>query len=212
MENTKNYLIFFGPPGSGKGTQADMLGLKLKLPVISVGELLRREQVNTKLGHEIKALMDKGKMVPNKIAEAMVEKFLKKSETKNGVIFDGYPREKAQQDFLIKLIGEKNIRAILIKVSDAEVKKRLSGRRVCACGASYHLKFNPPKKKEICDLCGKKLLIRGDDTPATINKRLKLFRQDTVPIIDYWRQRGKLIQVDGERGIEEIQRDILKKL
>lgn len=220
----RKYIIFFGPPGSGKGTQADMLAEKLKIPVICPGELLRAERdEGTKLGKRAAKKMSQGKMISNKIVEEIIDKRFEKPDVKKGVIFDGYPRVKAQLKLLLKrLIRQRRtshgleksdkIIAILVDVSAEEVKNRLGGRRVCDCGAAYHLKFNPPKKSRVCDLCGERLYIRKDDTPKVIKNRLKLYKKKTNPVIDYFKKNGKLIVINGEQDIKKVQRDIIKNL
>ncbi|MDP3042844.1 MAG: nucleoside monophosphate kinase [bacterium] len=221
----KTFLIFFGPPGSGKGTQADMLAKKLNLPVVSPGELLRHEEdSNTAIGRKIKPIIDSGKLVPDEIIEKIILKCFKRFDARAGIVFDGYPRKRAQLDFLIKKLekiagkpacrqGRQDyVRAILINVSDKEVKRRLGGRRVCDCGAAYHLIYNPPKKSGLCDLCGKKLYIRYDDKPKLIADRLKLYHQKIKPLLDYFEKSDKLIEIDGEQNINQVQNNIIKEL
>lgn len=214
----KKILIFFGPPGSGKGTQAKMLAKKFKLPVVAPGELLRLEMRNkTKLGEKLKKFLHSGRLVPDTAVKNIIIKRLKNKDARNGFILDGYPRNLSQLKELSKILkkdisADKGVLAIWIKVSDAEVMNRLGGRRICVCGASYHLKFNPPKKKGICDLCGKKLYIRSDDKPAIIKIRIKLYYKENAPILKYWRKVGKLIEINGEQKIKKIHTDIMKKL
>jgi len=214
----KIILIFFGPPGSGKGTQAEMISEKIKIPAISAGKLLREEVENkTETGKAIEKIMSRGGLVPNSVIEKLLFKRMLKKDAARGFILDGYPRKKSQQDNLIKKLegvtGQKDkIFAVLINVSDKEVKIRLGGRRICACGATYHIKFNPPKKKGICDLCGSKLRIRADDKPSVIADRLKIYHKEIAPIIDYWKKSGRLIKVDGERSIEAVHRGIVKSV
>jgi len=216
--SNKIFLIFFGPPGSGKGTQVDMLAKKLKLPVICPGELLRHEiGLKTKIGKQVKSLVDLGKLVPDEIVEKIIDQRLKKPDAQKGAIFDGYPRRQKQLDFLIKrlarITSDKDyIYAILIDVSDREIKQRLSGRRACDCGAVYHLKYNPPKKSGICDLCGKKLYIRDDDKSKVIAGRLKLYYEQTKPLIDFWQKKGKLIKINGEQSIKDVEKEIWSKI
>lgn len=195
-----------------------MLAQKLNLPVIALGELLRHEEeAGSAIGKKVKPLIDSGKLVPNEIIEAIINKFFKKTKAKSGAIFDGYPRKKTQLELLKKrlnkITGENdNIFAILISVKDQEIKQRLGGRRACDCGAVYHLKYNPPKTKNICDLCGKKLYIRQDDKPKLIADRLKIYRKEITPILGYWKKIGKLIVIDGEQSIEDVQKDIVGEL
>ncbi len=209
----KTYLLFFGPPGSGKGTQVDMLAKKLKLPVISTGEILRQEvERNTELGRKAKPIMAAGDLVPDKLLEAMVSQILKNKDAAKGVIFDGYPRTWKQLDFLISKFNNDNVYAFLIDVSDKEVIARLGGRRACDCGAVYHMKYNPPKNDERCDLCNKKLFIRSDDRKDVILERLKIYKKEINPLLNYWREKGKLIEINGEQSIDKVQSDIIAKL
>lgn len=212
----KKIIIFFGPPGSGKGTQAAVLAQKLKLPVISPGVLFRQEQIKkTSLGVKINGVLNKGKLVADEIAEKIIGQRLKKKDARRGFILDGYPRNRKQLNkFLERLESEAGgkIFAILVNVSDSEVKKRLGGRRVCVCGANYHIKFNPPRKNGICDICGAKLKIRNDDKPAVINKRLKVYHKEINSIIEYWRKNGRLAEINGAQEIKKVQEDILRRI
>ena len=233
----KQFLIFFGPPGSGKGTQAEMTAKRLKLPAISTGDLLRLElKKKSALGRQAKKYMDKGGLVPDELVERMILGRLKKPDAAAGAIFDGYPRTKRQQEFLLGLLKGDNavsgltalraerpltsarrislraemshIYAILIDVSDKAVKQRLGGRRACSCGAIYNLKTKPPKRAGVCDRCGKKLFIRDDDKPRVISDRLKVYHKQSQPLLDYWRKEGKLIKVNGEQAIEKVWREM----
>jgi len=214
----KKVFIFFGPPGSGKGTQSDMLAAGLELPVISTGELLRHEQsMGSKLGKKVASLLKKGALVPDKLVEEMMNNRIAKKDAKNGFVLDGYPRDAEQLRNLAGVLQEKKIKKenvfiILVHVSDREVKKRLGGRRVCDCGAAYHLTYNPPKKKGICDLCGKKIYIRSDDRPATMSSRLKLYHKTTEPLLKLGQSMGKLIVINGDNGIKKIHQEIIKKI
>ncbi len=228
---SKIFLIFFGPPGSGKGTQADMLAEKIKLPVICPGELLRHEmELKTEIGKKVKLAVNSGKMVNEIIIEKLIDQRLGRRDAKKGAIFDGCPRRKKQLNFLIKKFNKithnkysnallrKNqgnglrVAAILVNVSNKEVEQRLGGRRVCDCGAAYHIKYNPPKKRGVCDLCGKKLFVRADDKPAVITDRLKLYHKQTEPLLDYFQQRGELIKIDGEQSIKDVEKEIWEKI
>ena len=218
MKTNKKFLVFFGPPGSGKGTQADMLAEKIKLPVVCPGELLRHEiEIKSKIGKVVKLGVNSGKLVPDEITRKLIAARLKKKDAARGAIFDGYPRKREQQTFLIKKIKEissnnYSFYAILIHVSNRGVKKRLGGRRACDCGLIYHLKYNPPKKRGICDECGDKLYVREDDKPGVITKRLRLFHKSTEPLLAYWRKAERLIIINGEQSIKNVKRDIAKEL
>ena len=215
LKINKTILIFFGPPGSGKGTQAEMISKKFKLPTISTGELLRQEiKDRTKTGKEVEKIISKGKYAPERIIKEIILKRIKNKDVKAGYILDGYPRNKKQLNFILKnfKLDDVKVLAILVDVSDREVKSRLGGRRVCGCGATYHIKFNPPKKKGICDLCDSKLYIRDDDKPSVIASRLKIYHKEVAPILDYWNKNDKLIKINGEQSIEKVQKDIIKEL
>lgn len=216
MPKTKNIIIFFGPPGSGKGTQAMALAKRLKIPTISLGELFRTEiNKKTKLGNEVAVTIAKGKLVKEKIVETIIDQRLARQDVKNGFILDGYPRNEKQNKELIKKIkkfSNKETRAILVNVSDKEVKRRLGGRRICVCGRNYHLLYKPPKKKDICDKCGKKLLVRKDDKPMVIASRLKFYHQEIRPILAYWKKSGKLLKINGEQDIKKVEEEIINKL
>jgi adenylate kinase len=203
----KTYFLFFGPPGSGKGTQSDMLGKEINFPVISPGEILRHEEeAESELGKKVRPLIDAGELVPDEIVEEMIASRLEKPDAECGAIFDGFPRtEKQLSDLDMRFEAERALTAaILIDVGDEEVLKRLSGRRVCDCGAAYHLTFNPPKIEGICDLCGKELEIRPDDKPEIMRKRLADYHAESAPLIDFWERQGKLCRIDGSLSVDEV--------
>ncbi|MFA6106851.1 MAG: adenylate kinase [Patescibacteria group bacterium] len=212
----KKYFIMFGPPGSGKGTQAEILGKKLNLPTISTGVLLRKEiKDKTELGKEVEEIIAGGNLVSDEIVAKMIETRLKEKDAENGAILDGYPRTLNQQDFLLNIlkeISEAKIIPLLVDVSDDEVVRRLSGRRSCVCGATYHMIYNPPKQDETCDVCGAKLVVRPDDSPGVIKERLKVYHLNVDPVIDYWRTGGKLFLINGEQSIDSVADEIDKKL
>jgi adenylate kinase len=214
MKKTKSVVIFFGPPGSGKGTQSDMLGEHLRLPVISPGELLRHErEKKTVIGLAAEERMANGKLLPDSLVEEVLLKRLAKKDTAKGFVLDGFPRRLPQLRKLAKMLKElgvddESITAVYVRVRDAQVKKRISGRRVCDCGAAYHLVHNPSKKVGVCDLCGRKLQIRQDDKPQIIKDRLKTFHELNIPMLDYFRKRGRLFTVDGEEPIDDVHENI----
>jgi len=213
---SKNIIIFFGPPGSGKGTQAEMLEGKTDWKKISTGDLFRSEiAAETKFGKSADKYLKAGKLVPDKITVKLVEQGLKQKAS--GFIFDGFPRNKKQLNQLLGLFKKmlkKNdqVYAIEVAVSDKEVKQRLSQRRMCACGRVYHLFYNPPINAGVCDICGGKLFIRNDDKPKVIANRLKIYHHDGEPILDYWQKQGKLIKIDGEQPIRKIHEEIMGRL
>jgi adenylate kinase len=215
----KKILIFMGPPGSGKGTQTDQLAKHLKIPAISVGELLRLEiKRHSKIGKAIKKKMDSGRLVPDKIIREVMEKRLTQPDTKNGFILDGFPRHYKQIRDLEEILNEfheeeKRVLVFYIYLSNAESKKRLGRRRVCYfCGRTYHLDINPPKKQGICDDCGHHLERRKDDAPAAIARRLRNFHRENDPLLDYFSQRNILFRINGEQKIIKVKEDILKDL
>lgn len=214
----KTFIIVFGPPGSGKGTQAKKLSDKLNLPLISTGDILRHEiKLGSPLGKKVEQIMARGSYVSDEIMGEIIEKRLRKADARAGAIFDGYPRTEAQQKFLVpklkKLTGkEGKLVGVLVEVSDKEVKSRLGGRRACICGQVYHLKFNPPKVTSRCDDCGGKLYVRNDDKPEVIKERLKTYHEKTEPLLAFWSEEGMLIEVNGELPIAKVAQEIARKL
>ena len=205
-------IIFLGPPGSGKGTQAEMLAKEMNLPIIGPGKIFREEiKEQTKIGQEIWVAVGKGEMLPDDFVNQLMKEEVLKKKYAQGVILDGYPRSLYQVNFLEQVIPITH--AILVNISDAEAKERISGRRVCpSCGSTYHMKYNPPVRDEICDKCSEKLITRTDDTKQAIKRRLDYYHRETEPVIYYYKQRGILLDIDGEQPIERVQEDILKKL
>lgn len=214
----KIIIIFFGPPGSGKGTQSDVLGQKLKLPVVSPGELLRHEEeAKTKIGHLVSKNLANGKLAPDGIVDKILMIRLAKPDAKQGFILDGYPRSKSQLEWFEKKIAKnlksaEKIIAIYIDVSDKEVLFRIGGRRVCDCGAAYHLKYNPPIHAGVCDLCGRKIKRRDDDKPKIVKERLSYFHKSIRPILNYFKKNFFYINIDGEQSIKAIEQEIFKKI
>lgn len=207
-------LVFFGPPGSGKGTQSDYLSEISGLPAISTGELLRHEQkVGSRLGRTVKSRMSKGGLVPVTLVDHLLKIRLSKADTQRGFLLDGYPRTEHQFKNLLKFIkGDDRLYFISFEVPDREVVTRLSGRRVCECGASYHNMYNPPKKAGRCDLCGRALRQRPDDRPTVIRQRLKDYHHTIKPLLEKASGRGSIITIDGERSIATINRELKGKL
>lgn len=216
MSMRKIIIIIFGPPGSGKGTQAELLAKKTDWKKISTGDLLRAEiSAGTELGKSAGRYVKRGGLVSDKITISLIEKSLNRKAS--GYIFDGFPRDKTQLSELaviFKKILKKNdkICALEIAVSDDEVKRRIGKRKMCACGKVYHLIYNAPINSGICDICGEKLFTRNDDKPKVIARRLKNYHHNCEPLIDYWKKQGKLIKIDGERPIKKIHEEILEKL
>ncbi|MEZ0322766.1 MAG: adenylate kinase [Hydrogenothermaceae bacterium] len=207
-------VIFLGPPGAGKGTQAQLLQERLGFIQISTGDLLREAVKNqTPLGVKAKSYMDEGKLVPDDLIIDLIKEKLSQIGDRN-VILDGFPRTvtqaKALSDLLSK-IGRKIDGVILFDIKEDEVVKRLSGRRVCpSCGAIYHIIYNPPKEDEICDRCGTKLIQREDDKEEVIRKRFKVYIDQTAPLIDYYKD--YLVKIDATADKEEVYNKIISVL
>lgn len=208
------YIVFLGAPGAGKGTQAAEVAKALKLAHIATGDMFREAQKKgTKLALEAKTYMEKGLLVPDEITIKMVQERISAPDCKNGVIFDGFPRNLAQAQALDKAMAEQSKaidKVIYIKVAEGELLKRLGGRWICRqCQSPYHEVASPPKVKGKCDKCGGELYQRADDVPQTIKERLKVFFAQTAPLIDYYTKTGKLSEVDGEGSMDEIKQRIL---
>ncbi|MGH8480861.1 MAG: adenylate kinase [Nevskiaceae bacterium] len=210
-------LVFMGAPGSGKGTQARRLMDAYASPQISTGDLLRAAvAAGTALGQKAKSAMDAGQLVADDIVVGMIRERLAQKDTKFGFILDGFPRSLSQAAALDKMLGEVNQplnKAILLDVNTDNLIKRLTGRRTCrVCGHLYNVHFSPPKQAGKCDLDGGELLQRADDNEETITRRLKVYQDQTAPLIDYYKQQGKFVSVDGEGSMDEIFRRIEKVL
>ncbi|MCL4478871.1 MAG: adenylate kinase [Deltaproteobacteria bacterium] len=210
---SKIRLLFVGPPGSGKGTQASILGKNYNIPQIATGDMLR-EEVNkgTELGSQAKGYMDRGELVPDQIVINMLENRLKQQDTKEGFILDGFPRTVGQAKSLsdkFEALGIDKFSVIEFKVDEENLVKRLSSRRVCSnCGAIYNLLAKPPVQPGICDKCGGKLYQRNDDKESTIRERFKVYNEKTAPLIDYYKNRGILSSIKAEGKIDTITSDI----
>nr|WP_290667300.1 adenylate kinase [Ardenticatena sp.] len=215
---SRRYVILFGAQGSGKGTQARLLQKKLGIPQVATGDLFRYNlKNNTELGQLAKGYMDRGELVPDEVTNAMVRERLSRDDAAKGAILDGYPRNLNQARALDEMLAEwgaEVTRAIYIDVGMDELMRRLTGRRVCrACQATYHIVFNPPQQDGICDVCGGELYQRDDDKDeAAIRRRLEIYQQETLPVIEYYRERGLLSEVSGEQPIEAVNADILKAI
>ena len=206
-------LILLGPPGAGKGTQAEVLVEKLKVPQISTGDILRAAvKKGTPVGLKAKAFMDAGDLVPDDVIIGVVKERLTADDCKNGYIFDGMPRTIAQAEAL----DTQNViidTVLSIEVPDEVIIKRLSGRRTCPdCGIIYHIETKKSKIDGICDVCGAALIIRKDDEAETIKNRLQTYHKETEPLIDYYKKQGKLKEVGGDFGIAEQTAEVFKVL
>jgi len=209
-------IVLFGPPGSGKGTQAKMLAEKYGVPHISTGDILRENLNNeTKLGLEAKTYMNKGELVPDDLLIGLIKDRLSEPDCASGFLLDGYPRTLPQAEALSKILSElgKNLEVVLnIDVPDEKLLKRLAGRRMCVCGASYHILFNKPKQEGICDLCGNKLYQRDDDKEEAIMNRLVVYKNQTQPLIDHYTQAGVMLTINGAADIEVVFNGICRML
>ncbi|MFH1386661.1 MAG: adenylate kinase [bacterium] len=202
-------LIFLGPPGSGKGTQAKMLAEKNKIPHISLGDILREEvRQGTPIGKKAKEAMNAGKLVPDELTIELTEKRIGQPDCKNGFIIDGFPRSFAQAEALDKMFVKNKLeidKVIYFGISKEDVVKRLSGRRSCgACGAVYHIESKRPKMEGKCDICGGELAIRPDDKAEVIATRFEVYEKQTRPLIEFYQAKGKLLEIDAALPIEQV--------
>lgn len=202
-------VILLGPPGAGKGTQAKLMIDKWQIPQVSTGDILRASvREGTQLGLEAKGYMDKGELVPDSVVIGIIDERIKEPDAADGFILDGFPRTIAQAQALEMILaesGRKIDHVISIEVDDEELVTRLTGRRMCkSCGESFHMVFNRPAVEDVCDACGGELYQRDDDTEKTIRQRLEVYHEQTSPLIEYYRERGGLREVDGAGNISEI--------
>ncbi len=210
-------IIMLGAPGAGKGTQAKQIAGKYSIPHISTGDIFRANIKNgTELGKKAKEYMDQGLLVPDELTCDLVVDRIGQDDCKNGFVLDGFPRTIPQAEALtdaLNKLGEKMDYAIDVDVPDENIVKRMSGRRACLdCGATYHVVSIPPKKEGICDACGNKLVLRDDDKPETVQKRLDVYHEQTQPLIDYYKKAGILKSVDGTQPMEDVFAEIVKIL
>ncbi|KGG81023.1 adenylate kinase [Caloranaerobacter azorensis H53214] len=210
-------LILLGPPGAGKGTQASGIVKKYNIPHISTGDIFRKNiKEGTELGRKAKEYIDKGLLVPDDIVVAIVKDRLTESDCKDGFLLDGFPRTVAQADALETELNNLNMqldKVINIEVDKEALIERAVGRRICKeCGATYHIKFNPPKQEGICDICGGELYQRKDDTVETVTKRIEVYLEQTKPLIDYYKDKGILANIDGMQDIDKVFEDIVSAL
>ncbi len=205
-------LILLGPPGVGKGTQANLLVEKLNIPKISTGDILRRSiEEKTALGLKAQEYMNAGKLVPDEVVVGIIENRLKSSDCKNGFILDGFPRTKVQAEALNKITSIEKV--VSLSVEEKDVILRLEGRRTCqSCAKMYHVEFSPSKKEGFCDQCGGTLIQRKDDQRKTIEKRLEEYRRLTLPLLDYYRKLKLLKEIHGEGSVQSVFDRILLSL
>ncbi len=205
-------LIIMGAPGAGKGTQAEIIAARENIPAISTGQILRDAMAaGTELGKTAKAYVEKGDLVPDEIVIGIVRDYLKSDACANGFILDGFPRSIAQAEALEKM-GVVIDAVLSIDVSDDRIVARMSGRRVCKCGASYHIDYKPSKVEGICDKCSSELYIRADDKAETVITRLHNYHAQTEPLLAFYNERGKLIRVEGQEEVEDTTRLVREAL
>jgi adenylate kinase len=210
-------LILLGPPGAGKGTQADKIAKEYNIPHISTGDIFRANIKNeTELGLKAKQYIDNGELVPDSVVVAIVEDRIKQDDTKNGFLLDGFPRTENQAlalDEVLKEIGISLDAVININVDSQILVSRITGRRICKdCGATYHIEFNPPAEEGVCDLCGGELYQRSDDNEDTVQNRIDIYNKQTAPLIEYYSKQDLIKTIDGEQAIDKVFTDIVKKL
>ncbi len=210
-------ITMLGAPGAGKGTQAKKIAEKYQIPHISTGDIFRANIKNgTELGKKAKTYMDQGLLVPDELVVDLVVDRVAQDDCENGYVLDGFPRTIPQAESLdaaLAKMGQKVDCAIDVDVPDENIVNRMSGRRACVgCGATYHIVYNPSKEEGICDSCGQKLVLRDDDKPETVKKRLEVYHQQTKPLIDYYRKAGVLAEVDGTVDMEAVFQAIVKIL
>ena len=210
-------IIMLGAPGAGKGTQAKRIADKWQIPHVSTGDIFRANIKNgTELGMEAKKYMDMGALVPDELTVKILLDRVAQEDCKNGYVLDGFPRTIPQAEVLDKALtdlGDSIDYAINVDVPDENIVNRMSGRRACvACGATYHIVYAPTKTEGICDRCGKELILRDDDKPETVKKRLTVYHDQTQPLIEYYGAKNILKSVDGTKDMEEVFQDIVKIL
>ena len=205
-------LIIMGAPGAGKGTQAEIIAARENIPAISTGQILRDAMAaGTELGKTAKSYVENGDLVPDEIVIGIVRDYLKSDACANGFILDGFPRSIAQAEALEKM-GVVIDAVLSIDVSDDRIVARMSGRRVCKCGASYHIDYKPSKVEGICDKCSSELYIRADDKAETVLTRLHNYHAQTEPLLAFYNERGKLVRVEGQEEVEDTTRLVREAL
>jgi len=210
-------IIMLGAPGAGKGTQAKMIAEKYGIPHVSTGDIFRANIKNgTDLGKQAKEYMDAGKLVPDELTVKILLDRVAQDDCKNGYVLDGFPRTIPQAEVLedaLNKLGDKIDFAVNVDVPDENIVRRMSGRRACLkCGATYHIEHIPPKHEGICDTCGSELVLRDDDKPETVLNRLKVYHEQTQPLIDFYTERNVLRTVDGTRDMKDVFADIISIL
>ena len=202
-------IIMLGAPGAGKGTQAKMIAEKYAIPHISTGDIFRANIKNgTELGKKAKEYMDQGLLVPDELTCDLVVDRIQQDDCKKGYILDGFPRTIPQAEALdaaLEKLGESMDYAINVEVPDENIVNRMGGRRACtSCGATYHVEYNAPAKENVCDSCGAELVLRDDDKPETVQKRLGVYHDQTQPLIDFYTKKGIIAEVDGTMDMKDV--------
>jgi len=210
-------IVMLGAPGAGKGTQAIMISEKYGIPHISTGDIFRANiKAGTELGKKAKEYIDQGLLVPDSLTTDLVVKRIQEEDCENGYVLDGFPRTIPQAECLTRALrglGEKIDYALNVDVPDENIVKRMGGRRVCLnCGATYHIVYAKPQRKGLCDTCGAELILRDDDKPETVQKRLDVYHTQTQPLIDYYANEGVLLNIDGTKSQEDVFKAIIEKL
>ena len=210
-------IILLGAAGAGKGTQAKKIAAKYDIPHISTGDIFRANIKNgTELGNKAKTYMDQGLLVPDELVVDLVVDRVQQDDCKNGYVLDGFPRTEEQAvalDGILKDLGIKLTGVVNIVVPDAELVGRVTGRRICkACGATYHVSFNPSKVEDVCDKCGGNLYQRDDDKEATVKNRLEAYHSQTEPLIEYYKKQGVYKEIDGLQAIDKVYADVKASL
>ncbi len=206
-------MIFLGAPGAGKGTQAEIIGKSLSIPTVSTGDIIRNAvKTGTELGKNAKSYMDKGLLVPDEVVIGIIRERLAQPDCANGFILDGFPRTVAQAEALDQMQVSIDL-VIDLEVADEVIVRRMSGRRVCPfCGATYHVTGNPPKDGKTCDKCHTALTIRKDDAPEVVSDRLRVYHSQTAPLQSFYREKGLLVEIPGDIGIENVTAAIRKAI
>ena len=196
-------LILLGAPGAGKGTQAVKISEKYQIPAIATGDILRAElKAGTELGNQAKSYLDLGQLVPDSVVIGIIKKYMVENKCENGFILDGFPRSIPQAEAL-ETMGIHLDAVLSLEVPDQKIIERMSGRRVCSCGSSYHIVYNPPLKEGVCDRCGEALYVRADDAAETVKKRLETFHRETEPLKAFYAKKNLLLTVEGQDEVAD---------
>ena len=196
-------LILMGAPGAGKGTQAAKISEKYQIPAIATGDILRAElKAGTELGKQAQTYLELGQLVPDSVVIGIIKKYMVENNCENGFLLDGFPRSIPQAEAL-ETMGIHVDAVLNIEVPDQKIIERMSGRRVCSCGSTYHIVYNPPKKEGVCDRCGASLYVRADDAAETVEKRLETFHKQTEPLKAFYAERGLLLTVEGQDEVAD---------